>query len=92
MDLFVRWPWLAFFPALVFLGLGRLLGRRLVTFAGVTWLLYGLYELGMHARILCSGECNIRIDLLVIYPLLAVETLLGVVNAVRGGRETRASR
>jgi len=30
-------------------------------------LLYGIYEYQAE-RILCSGECNIRIDLLVIYP------------------------
>jgi hypothetical protein len=46
----------------------------------------------MRARILCSGECNIRIDLFVLHPLLLALTLVGVVSAVRGGIETRASR
>ena len=31
--------------------------------AGVTWLLYGLYEYMMYSRIWCSGDCNIRVDL-----------------------------
>ncbi|MBC7601308.1 MAG: hypothetical protein H7255_01425 [Ramlibacter sp.] len=29
----------------------------------------------MFARVLCSGECNIRVDLLVIYPVLLGATL-----------------
>jgi hypothetical protein len=36
----------------------------------VAWGAYAVYELLMNARILCSGECNIRVDLLLIYPLL----------------------
>jgi len=38
----------------------------------------------MQERILCSGECNIRIDLLVIYPVLAVASLIGLGVAVAG--------
>jgi hypothetical protein len=92
MSLFVEFPLLAFLPALAFLLVALRLQRRIVLGAGMAWFFYGLYELGMQARILCSGECNIRIDLLVIHPLLLVLTLVGVVNAVLGGRETRASR
>lgn len=92
IDLLVRQPLLAFVPALVFLGLGRRFGRAGLFAAGTAWLLYGVYELGMRARILCSGECNIRIDLFVVYPMLLLATLIGVVSAVRGGQETRASR
>ena len=33
----------------------------------------------MKLRILCSGECNIRIDLLALYPVLAAASLAGVV-------------
>jgi len=35
----------------------------------------------MYFRILCSGECNIRIDLLLIYPALLTLT---VVAAIKG--------
>ena len=38
--------------------------------AGIAWLLYAPYEYLMYARILCSGECNIRVDLLLLWPLL----------------------
>jgi hypothetical protein len=38
--------------------------------AGIAWLLYAPYEFLMYARVLCSGECNIRVDLLLLWPLL----------------------
>lgn len=44
--------------------------------AGLLWASYSVYEFLMSARILCSGECNIRIDLLIIYPLLIVVSIV----------------
>jgi hypothetical protein len=43
--------------------------------AASLWILYVPYEYLMYRRILCSGECNIRVDLLVIYPVLLLVTL-----------------
>jgi hypothetical protein len=37
---------------------------------GFAWALYAVYETGMHQRWLCTGECNIRVDLLLILPVL----------------------
>lgn len=45
--------------------------------AGVAWVLYAAYEFLLYKRVLCSGECNIRVDLLLLWPLL-----LGVSLAV----------
>ena len=42
---------------------------------GVLWVLYSIYEYLMYTRVLCTGECNIRIDLLLIYPLLIASSL-----------------
>ena len=39
----------------------------------------------MAARVLCSGECNIRVDLLLIWPLLAVASATALVVALRPG-------
>lgn len=39
------------------------------------WALYAGYEYLMYARVLCSGECNIRVDLLLIYPALVISTV-----------------
>ena len=43
--------------------------------AAVSWLLYAPYEYLMYLRVLCSGECNIRIDLLLFWPLLLIASL-----------------
>lgn len=40
--------------------------------AAVLWLAYALYELLVYVRLLCSGDCNIRVDLLLVWPLLVV--------------------
>jgi len=43
------------------------------------WILYSIYEYLMYIRVLCTGECNIRVDLLLIYPLLIVLSLLSII-------------
>ena len=63
-------PWLALLPAVLFAALWTISGLRLVLATAALWLLYAGYEAAMKARILCSGECNIRIDLLLIGPVL----------------------
>jgi hypothetical protein len=83
MSLFIEWPLLAVLPCLVFLGLYSRSRRRSILVAGIAWLAYAVYELGMHQRWLCSGECNIRVDLLLIYPMLLLASLFGVVAIVR---------
>ncbi len=90
MGIFVQWPLLALLPGLLFLGLYRIARRPVIALAGVTWLLYGVYELGMRLRWLCSGECNIRVDLLLIYPVLAAVSLLGLIGLLRGRPEQGA--
>lgn len=47
----------------------------------VLWVAYGVYECLMYFRILCTGECNIRVDLLLIYPALLISTLVGIISA-----------
>jgi hypothetical protein len=86
MAIFIEYPWLAALVAIPFLGLGRWRGRRVAVAAGLAWLLYAVYEVGMKQRWLCSGECNIRIDLLLFYPVLLGLTVAGVVSLLRSGR------
>ena len=50
-------------------------GRRAFGALLVAWLGYALYEVLMVRRVLCSGECNIRVDLLLIHPALIGGTL-----------------
>jgi hypothetical protein len=83
MAIFIQYPWLAAAIGVLLLGLGR--GRRRPTamVVGVIWLLYAAYETGMRLRWLCTGECNIRVDLLLIYPLLLALTVVGIVSVIR---------
>jgi hypothetical protein len=86
---FIHYPILAVAIGVVLLGLGRRAGRRVPVSAGIGWLLYGLYEFGMKQRWLCTGECNIRIDLLVIYPVLLIGTVAAGISLVRTRAGTR---
>ncbi len=88
MAIFIQYPWLAALLGASLLGLGRWRGRGAAVAAGLTWLLYAVYETGMKQRWWCSGECNIRIDLLLVYPILLVLTVVGVVSVLRGEKET----
>jgi hypothetical protein len=80
-------PWIGLLPALVLAALFLASRRRLVLVVAVLWLLYVPYEYGMKLHILCSGECNIRIDLLAIYPVLAVATIVALVVGLRAARK-----
>ncbi len=86
MAILIQYPFLAAAIGLVFLGLGRWARRRTVTAAGLVWLLYAAYETGMQQRWLCTGECNIRVDLLLIYPLLFAVSAVAAVSLLRAAR------
>jgi len=86
MATFIAYPLLAFAAAGAFFGAWQWRGARSAAVAGLLWALYGVYEYLMHFRILCSGECNIRVDLLLIYPLLLAASLAGLWSAARGGK------
>ena len=83
MSLLIQSPWLAVMPACLFLVLYRVTRRRVVSVAGLTWLAYAVYEYAMYRRWLCTGECNIRVDLLLLYPCLILLSLIAGVSAIR---------
>jgi hypothetical protein len=86
MAFFIEYPVFAAVIGVLLLWLGRVARRRTAAAVGMLWLLYAVYETGMHERWLCSGECNIRIDLLAIYPALLVGSLAAAVSLLRGPR------
>lgn len=66
-----------FIPSVVALAAGILFAALWVAtripgsaLAALCWLLYAPYEYLMYLRFFCSGECNIRVDLLLLWPLL----------------------
>ena len=89
MAIFVGYPWLAAAVGLVLVGLGRWAHRRIVVGVWVIWIFYAAYETAMQQRWLCSGECNIRVDLILIYPFLLVASAAAALSLVRAQRGQR---
>jgi hypothetical protein len=87
----IQYPAAALVPAALF-AIGFALKRGpLAALSCVLWVLYCGYEFLMKFRLLCSGECNIRVDLLILYPALFLVSIAGIVeflvrqNKVRDG-------
>jgi hypothetical protein len=92
VGIFIASPWLALLPALAFAVVGFRRRRMLAWVAAAAWLLYAAYETAMKWRMLCTGECNIRVDLLVLYPLLGALSLAAGFIAWRTRRGASAAR
>ncbi len=90
LSIFIAYPWFAAVIGALFVTLGWRARRSGVVTIGVVWALYAAYETGMHQRWLCSGECNIRVDLLLIYPILLLASA-GAAMSLRRGRRHRAA-
>lgn len=86
LGVFIQWPWLALVPVAAFGALYAQSRASSALAAALAWLGYLLYELAMKLRWLCSGECNIRVDLLVLYPLLLLVSLIALWRGLRGRR------
>jgi len=86
IAIIIEYPLLATGIGVLLLGLGRLMHRRLAMGTGVMWLVYSLYEFGIKKRWLCSGDCDIRADLLFIYPVLFVGSVAAAVSLLRKPR------
>ncbi len=87
ISVFMVSPFLAGVPGCVFLVLYLIRRRRPALLTGLAWLLYAGYEYAVKRRLLCSGDCNIRADLLFIYPVLLVVSLRGIVALLRSPLE-----
>jgi hypothetical protein len=78
MAIMIEYPWLALVPAALFFYLYSISKARVILVTAILWLAYVPYEYAMKLRLLCTGECNIRVDLLLIYMVLAVLSLASV--------------
>jgi hypothetical protein len=82
-KLFILHPVMALIPVFI-LGLLYFKSKnKMVLTAIVLWLVYMVYEELHLLRIMCSGECNIRIDLLLIYPVLIVISLVALFFGIK---------
>ena len=48
--------------------------RLAVIVSGILWLLYAVYEYLVAAGVLCDANCNIRVDLVLFFPILGLAT------------------
>jgi hypothetical protein len=85
----IQYPAAALVPAGLFAAAFFTKRGPLAGLASVLWLLYTVYEFLMKFRVLCSGECNVRVDLLVLYPALLVVSLAAIVEFL--ARKKRAA-
>jgi hypothetical protein len=77
--LLVNYPALIAAPIIFFAAAALSSHSRTAWVATVAWVLYLGYELGMNAGVLCSGdECMRRSPLFVVYPLLALLSLVAL--------------
>ena len=58
----------------------KLAHSHLLLANGALRIAYGVYEYLMQIRVSCSGECNIRVDLLLNYPVLSALTLASLMR------------
>ena len=49
--------------------------RGPVIVSGILWLLYAVWERQVATGVLCDADCNIRVDLVFFFPILALATL-----------------
>ena len=83
MAVLIEHPLLAAVPGAVFVALFAVSRKLLVLTAAAAWLAYLPYEYAMKLRLLCSGDCDIRLDLMVVYPVLLIVSVVGVAVSAR---------
>ncbi len=78
LSALIVYPVLALVAGIVFIRMYLMMKSRASLVAGVAWVLYFIYESLIKAGIWCEGECNIRVDLLLLYPLLLLISLVAI--------------
>jgi hypothetical protein len=89
-TILIRHPWSALLVAGGCVALWWWSRSKVAFAAAIAWAGYAGYEYLMFARILCTGDCNIRVDILFVYPLLLLVSILAVAAGLwkRGTRST----
>ena len=83
-------PALIVVPIVLFAALALWSRSRIAWVATGAWVLYLIYEIGMHAGVFCSGDdCVKRTPLYVVYPLLAFLSLVALVKGYVNVRDKR---
>lgn len=85
-QLFNVQPWLVALPSLAFFALWWWSRTRFALAAAVLWALYGVWEWSIAAGYACDGECDIRVDLLAIAPVLLLVSVAALIRSVQKRR------
>lgn len=80
-SVFVNHPWLALLICLPLLALYAWLKQPRLLISGVAWLAYFWYEFLISKGAICPEGCNIRVELIVLYPMLLALTVTALVAA-----------
>lgn len=83
IDLLIAHPLLALVPTLGFFVLAFYTRRLTVVFAAIAWALYAAYEEAMRLHVFCPRGCNIRLELILIYPVLIAVSIAGLIVGLR---------
>ena len=51
--------------------------------SGILWLLYAVYERLVATGVLCDSDCNIRVDLVFLFPILGLATFCAFQSYMR---------
>ena len=73
--------------ALILLVAGAQRPRLAVIVAAILWLLYAVYEYQVATGVLCDPNCNIRVDLVLFFPILWIATFYAHRSYKRPPRE-----
>jgi hypothetical protein len=87
LAVLIEYPILALTPAVIFAYCYYVSKAPITLGAAAAWVAYAVYEYGMSYRVLCTGECNIRVDLLLLYPMLVGLSLASVAAFILSRRE-----
>lgn len=85
-QLFIVQPWLIAIPAVAFLALWGWSLSRFSIAAAILWGAYGVWEWSIQAGLACDGECDVRVDLLAIAPVLLLVSAAAIVRAIQKRR------
>lgn len=69
----------AVFGAIYFLSNKRLLAKTTVAL----WALYAIYEFILMPKVICPEGCNIRVDLVLIYPVLLIFSAVSIATVLK---------
>jgi hypothetical protein len=82
-QILILHPYLALIPAVLFGIIYFKFRDKITGLTAIFWLLYFIYETLNLLRITCSGDCDIRADIFLIYPILLIFSVISIIKAIK---------